>query len=532
MVSVLRYMGIENEYGIIEPENPRANPVLLSTQMVTAYAYGTYGETGGPRWDYSHEDPLNDARGFRKSRASAHPSMLTDSADQLAPSGEDKKFEQVTPRAVTQIARANRMMPQTRAVTNVITPNGARFYVDHAHPEYSGPEVRSPRDAVAWDMAGDLLVEEAANMLTAHENLPTVTLFKNNTDGKGASYGTHENLIVNRPVPFEEIIDVLTPFLVTRPIFCGAGRVGIGQNGERDGYQLSQRADFIENDVGLETTLARPIINTRDEPHADEEKYRRLHVIVGDANLVPMSTYLKTGSLSAVLSLIENRGVPAEILALKLADPVAETQRVSHDYSLTHKLTLDDGRELTALEIQRIYFKALANAGADDAATTEFFSEWDRVLQLLETDPYTAGADVEWVAKLQLLERMQERHNLSWNAPALQALDIQWSQLGARGIAHKLNAQGAFTQVVTQEQVQHALHHPPTQTRAYFRAEAIRKFGALVPSANWDCVVFDLPDSPTLHRVSLRNPDDGNAEQWGKVLGEVDNIEELLSRLE
>ena len=178
----------------------------------------------------------------------------------------------------------------------MILTNGARLYVDHAHPEYSTPEVTNPRDLVLWDKAGERVMAEAARRAATVPTIGTIHLYKNNTDNKGASYGAHENYLMRRQTPFSEIVSHLTPFFVTRQVVCGAGRVGRGQDGSQPGFQLSQRADYFEVEVGLETTLKRPIINTRDEPHADADKYRRLHVIIGDANLSEISTYLKVGT--------------------------------------------------------------------------------------------------------------------------------------------------------------------------------------------------------------------------------------------
>src|SRR5690606_16708755 len=264
------------------------------------------------------ESPLRDARGF------TYAGAVYDPAEALA--------------------------DEDLGLANVILTNGARLYVDHAHPEYSTPEVTNPRDLVKWDKAGEWVMVEAARRASASiPNAGAIHLYKNNTDNKGASYGAHENYLMSRQTPFADIVTHLTPFFVTRQIICGAGRVGIGQDGSRPGFQISQRADFFEVEVGLETTLKRPIINTRDEPHADADKYRRLHVIIGDANLSEISTYLKVGTTALVLSMIEDQVLPAD---LGIADPVTELKAVSHDPSLKHLMRMRDGRRLTALDVQ------------------------------------------------------------------------------------------------------------------------------------------------------------------------------------
>ena len=255
-MSVRRVMGTEVEYGVAVPGHPHVNAMALSTQVVTAYA-GVDGTSGRARWDYEEEHPLRDARGFELERGAVDPSALTDEDPGLA---------------------------------NLILTNGARLYVDHAHPEYSAPETTRPRDAVLWDKAGEVVIARAAARASSAPGAQPINIYKNNTDNKGASYGTHENYLVSRDVPFPELAAAIIPFFVTRQVVCGSGRVGIGQDGRLSGYQLSQRADFIEAEVGLETTLKRPIINTRDEPHADAAVHRRLHVIIGDATLCDVAT--------------------------------------------------------------------------------------------------------------------------------------------------------------------------------------------------------------------------------------------------
>src|SRR3954468_7993168 len=349
-------MGIETEYGILQPGRPLANPMLLSSHVVAVHAAAREGARTKARWDYDDEDPLHDARGFHLQRASAHPSLLTDDPEVPAPSGDGP---QALPRATTEEY-------EDPGAANVILTNGARLYVDHAHPEYSSPEVTNPLDAVRWDRAGERVMLASVRALASTAALPDVALYKNNVDGKGATYGMHENYLVDRAVPFNDLAARLIPFFVTRQVFTGAGRVGLGQRGEQAGFQLSQRADYIEAEVGLETTLRRPIVNPRDEPHADPDRWRRLHVIIGDANMLEVATYLKLGTTSLVLWLVEravaggdaaHAAAPAlaAVDRLALKDPVAAVHTVSHDLALTTRLELADGRRLTALEVQAAY---------------------------------------------------------------------------------------------------------------------------------------------------------------------------------
>src|ERR1700691_6283937 len=291
-----RIIGTEVEYGISSPSDPTANPILTSTQAVLAYAAAAgIQRAKRTRWDYEVESPLRDARGFDRSRSAGPPPVVD--ADEVG-------------------------------AANMILTNGARLYVDHAHPEYSAPECTDPLSAVIWDKAGERVMEEAAARASAMPGVAPIQLYKNNTDNKGVSYGCHENSLMSRATPFADIVRHLTPFFVSRQVVCGAGRVGLGADGREDGFQISQRADFFEVEVGLETTLKRPIINTRDEPHADPEKYRRLHVIIGDANMSEVSTYLKMGTTALVLAMIEEKFFSVD---LSLEAPVADLRAVSTD---------------------------------------------------------------------------------------------------------------------------------------------------------------------------------------------------------
>ncbi|NTW38441.1 MAG: proteasome accessory factor PafA2 [Cellulomonadaceae bacterium] len=527
-------MGIETEYGVVQPGRPQANPMLLSSHVVAAYA--AFRAEGHARWDYADEDPLADARGFRLQRASAHPSLLTDDPLRPAPSGPTAGMPGAVmdSDAMTRPDHDEREDPS--AATSILT-NGARLYVDHAHPEYSSPEVTNPRDAVVWDKAGEAVALAAVRSLTANPAMPDVVLYKNNVDGKGASYGTHENYLVDRSVPFESIVRHLTPFLVTRQVFTGAGRVGLGQTGQDAGFQLSQRADYIEAEVGLETTLRRPIVNTRDEPHADRARWRRLHLILGDATLLEVSTYLRLASTSLVLWLVE-RGGPglADLAALRLDDPVQAVHRVSRDLSLRAPLELADGRAMTALQIQGAYLEAVRTAieedGVDDSATTEAVARWASVLERLAEDPSQCAREVEWVAKLRLLEAMRTRDHLAWDNPRLAAMDIQWSDVRPeRGLYHRLLAAGAVDRLTTDDEVARAVHEPPDDTRAYFRGTVVRRFPGQVRAASWDSVVLDVPSLPTLRRVPLRDPWRGTKAHVGEMLAACPDAATLVRRL-
>lgn len=513
-MGVGRVMGIETELGITSTQRDAVGqpvtPMVLSGQVVRAYAAGAApGDAlpSGAGWDYADETPLRDARGFEMARALAHRSQLTDVDDPT--------------------------------IATSVLSSGARFYVDHAHPEYSSPEVTGPLAAVRYDRAGEEVALAAVRTL-AEQGLD-VRLYKNNVDGKGASYGTHENYLVPRSVPFARLATLLIPFLVARPVIAGAGRVGLGQASERPGFQLSQRADYLEAEVGLETTLRRPIVNTRDEPHATPHLHRRLHVIVGDATMADVTTYLALGTLSAVLRVIETH--PDLLDGLTLAHPVAAAQTISHDPTLTTAVDLADGRRLTGLDLLEAHLDAVERAAASGheawqepehaPQTGDVLHRWRAVLDTLRSDPAAAAGQVEWVAKHQLLQRFAARAGVGWDDPRLAAMDIQWHDLDpARGLARKLRASGQLERLVGPEEIAHAVTHPPEDTRAWFRGEAVRRYGpgGGVRAASWDSVVLvDASGSP--RRVRMDEPTGGRRERVESLLDRHTDAASLLSEL-
>jgi proteasome accessory factor A len=499
-----RIMGIETEYGVSAPGDASANAMLMSSQVVNAYAAPLGSRAGRARWDYEDEAPLRDARGWEISRDTAHPGQLTD-------------------------------VPDDPGLANVILTNGARLYVDHAHPEYSSPEVTSPRDVVRWDKAGERVMLEAARRIAANPGLYDVNLYKNNTDNKGASYGTHENYLMRRETPFADVVRHLTPFFVSRQVICGAGRVGRGQDGTGIGYQVSQRADFFEVEVGLETTLKRPIINTRDEPHASADKYRRLHVIIGDANLCEVAGLLKVGTTALVLQMIEERGFTRD---LSVERPVTSLHEVSHDPTLKHRVTLRDGNSLTAVELQWLFFEQASAFVADrygsdvDEDTQEVLSRWESVLSRLGEDPMLCAREIDWVAKLRLLDGFRQRENLSWDAARLELIDLQWADVRPeKGLYHRLLQRGAVERLFSDEEVQDAVHEPPADTRAYFRGRCLAKYGENVAAASWDSVIFDIPGRGALQRVPTLDPLRGTREHVEALFDRCRTAADLVDAL-
>jgi proteasome accessory factor PafA2 len=494
-------MGTETEFGISVQGQSTANPMVASSQIVNAYAAATL-RARRARWDFEEESPLRDARGFDMSRDVADASQLTD---------------------------------EDLGLANVILTNGARLYVDHAHPEYSTPECTSPRDVVKWDKAGELVMLDASRIASAIPGAQPILLYKNNTDNKGASYGAHENYLMRRSTPFGEIVRSLTPFFVSRQVITGAGRVGIGQDGRDHGFQISQRADYFEVEVGLETTLKRPIINTRDEPHADPEKYRRLHVIIGDANLAETSTYLKVGTTSLVLAMIEDGFISAD---LTVDQPVKALRDVSHDPSLSHLLRLADGRTMTAVQLQMEYLDLARKFvedryGSDvDAQTRDVLDRWESVLSRLETDPMQLATELDWVAKLQLLNSYRERDGLSWDDAKLHLIDLQYADIRPdKGLYHRLVKLGRMERMLTDDEVGDAMHDPPVDTRAYFRGRCLEKYADQIAAASWDSVIFDLPGRESLQRVPTIDPLRGSRAHVGELLDRSDTAEALFAAL-
>ena len=494
-----RIMGTEVEYGIAVPGDATANPVLTSTQVVLAYAAAAdIPRARRARWDYEVESPLRDARGF----------------DLGAPGLQNSDPE------VEDLGAAN-----------VILTNGARLYVDHAHPEYSAPEVTNARDAVIWDKAGERVMEEAALRAATVPGQPRLQLYKNNVDGKGASYGTHENYLMARSTAFTSVISGLTPFFTSRQVICGSGRVGLGVAGEDAGYQLSQRADYIEVEVGLETTLKRGIINTRDEPHADADKYRRLHVIIGDANLAEYSTYLKVGTTALVLDMIETG---TRFDHLKLTDPVRAVHAISHDPTLKVTVEVAGGRKFTGLDLQYAYHE-LATRHLDshehDEVDAHVLRTWGEVLDALSRDPAECADRLDWVAKLRLLEGYRSRDGLAWGAPRLQLVDLQYSDVRMdKGLYNRLVARGSMKRLVTEEEVREAITTPPTDTRAYFRGRCLERYPNSIAAASWDSVIFDL-GRESLVRIPTLEPLRGTKSHVGALLDAAATAEELVDAI-
>ena len=483
-----KVLGTETEYGIVVRGDPGFNPAVASSLVVNSYP----GDRVKVQWSYEEESPGRDARGF------GH-----DTYGLIDPEG---------------------------AVVNSVLANGARLYVDHAHPEYSSPESYDPLEAALFDKAGERVMWAAA-VAASETSGRQISLYKNNSDGKGNSYGAHENYLLSRDTPFGEIIRYAMTFFVTRQIFTGAGKVGKENDRPDVDFQITQRADFFEEEVGLETTLKRPIINTRDEPHGDPSKYRRLHVIIGDANHSETQNFMKLGTTALLLAAIEDGALPD---SLDLADPVKSCWQVSHDISLNQPIQLDGGGTATALELQMRYLEWLSKyveKEMDDPVWTRLIEEWERTLNLLDTNPSKLADTLDWQAKKRLLDGFVERDGLAWSEPKLKALDHQYHDVDPnKGLFNRLEARGAMRRLFDDADVERSVTNPPERTRAYFRGRCVSEFPGSLVAANWDSLVFDVGQSH-LKRVPMMEPLKGDAERVGPLIDEAEDAADLLRLL-
>jgi proteasome accessory factor PafA2 len=486
-------MGTEIEYGIIVKNDPDFDPISSCVLLVNAYREDPDGEI---LWDYDQENPLADARGFQVDG------------------------EKYTPNQQENIARNKTLI------------NGARYYVDHAHPEYSSPEVTNARDLVIHEKAGERVLEVSRREATAL--LPdgaTMLLHKNNSDRKGNSYGSHENYLMDRQTSFKRVVEHLMPFFVTRQVYCGAGKVGSENRAQPCDYQISQRADFFEVEVALDTMVKRPIINTRDEPHADREKYRRLHCIVGDSNMSEYTIYLRNGVTALVISMIEDGAIPD---GLVLRDPVRAIKQVSHDPTCKTELALDNGKKMTAVQLQAEYLEAALRYAATrdiDPIVQDVIEKWQYVIEKLAGDPMDLHREIDWISKKKLIETFMDRKELDWRDHQVGMLDLQYHDTRPeKGLYFMLERQGRVERIVTDEEIAAAVYNPPQDTRAYFRGECLRRYPAEVFGVNWDSISFGVEDQP-VKRIMMSEPLKGTAAHVEDLLDSSSTAADLVSKL-
>jgi proteasome accessory factor PafA2 len=459
-----RVFGLETEYGITVAGAENVDVVTESIELVRRYTeHGAH-----MKWDYQLEDPHLDARGFR--------------AKELMQDTDESAYYEID---------KNRPLSFEEIKSDLVLSNGARFYNDHAHPEYSTPECTTLRQIVAQDKAGERILAECARRRNQKlEQGHEVRLYKNNTDFVGHSYGCHDNYLMRRDLAWDRIVSGVLPFLITRQIFAGAGKMGVEAESAASQlgiYQISQRADFFSVLVSIDTMNRRPLVNTRDEPHADTNRYRRFHVILGDSNMSEWATAVKIGTTSLVLDLIERGEVPQ----LEIAQPIDANKSISRDQTYDWIIELKDGRKISAIDVQRIYLRAASQL--DDAGDENqwVLREWENVLNDLERDAMSTRDRVDWAAKKFLLNALQEEEKLSWTDPWLQSIDLEYHNVDLEsGLNYELVRQGSMRRFVSEDDIKMSIFNPPETTRAFFRGRSVARFNDEIASIQWDEVVF------------------------------------------
>jgi proteasome accessory factor A len=500
-----RVFGLETEYGITLGGAETVDVVAESIELVRRYT-----ENGAlMKWDYELEDPHLDARGFR--------------ARELLQDTDESAYYEIDKR---------RPLSFEEIKSDLVLSNGARFYNDHAHPEYSTPECTTLQQIVAQDKAGERILAECARR--RNQKLPSgfeVRLYKNNTDFAGHSYGCHDNYLMRRDVAWDRIVAGMLPFLITRQIFGGAGKMGIeaeSAQSEPGVYQISQRADFFSVVVSIDTMNRRPLINTRDEPHVDASRYRRFHVILGDSNMSEWATAMKIGTTALMLDLIE-RGESPE---LEIAQPVDANKSISRDQTYDWIIELKDGRKISAIDVQRIYLRAASKV--DNGANEDrqwILREWENVLNDLERDVISTRDRIDWAAKKFLLDALQEEEKLSWSDPWLQSIDLEYHNLDLdQGLYYELLRKGLMRRVTNEEEIKAAIFNPPETTRAFFRGRAVARFNDEISSIQWDEIVFTnqansfrvaLPEAAMNARLEALNHAARNGKDFSEFLSAV-----------
>lgn len=496
--------GLETEIGIAVAEDPEADVVEESIKLVRAAARHGLANL----WDYATEDPHQDMRGFRVSE------LLQDT--------DESNF-------VSQDSQRELTFYEIKS--DLVLRNGARFYNDHAHPEYSTPECATLQELVAQDKAGERILEECARQATRHGSR-TIRLYKNNTDFRGHSYGCHDNFLIPRAIPWDRLVDAMTPFLVTRQIYSGAGKVGWECENSTigGGFQISQRADFFTELVSIDTMNRRPLINTRDEPHADPSQYRRFHVIVGDANLSEFSTWLKMGTTALVLESLKEESLPT---AWHLADPLHSHRDISRDTTFKWELPLANGKITTAVELQlRLVEWVAQRVDLSHPEKRKVWQDWKETLETLAITPLQCRDRLDWTAKYFLLDEFRKAEGLEWDNPWLQSLDLEYHLLKREeGLFYALESSGQMKRIITEAEVIHALQQPPTSTRAYLRGKCVQKFAKAVKTAQWDHMVLAYQDREI--RLDLSRAFAGSElEEFIAAIDRSATVEEFIKYLE
>ena len=364
--------------------------------------------------------------------------------------------------------------------SNVFLNNGSRLYLDvGSHPEYATAECDGIEQLIAHDRAGEVilheLVQEAQDRLSLEGYTGKIFLFKNNVDSAGNSYGSHENYLITRRGEFNRLADILIPFLVTRQLIAGAGKVLPAQQGGQ--YAFSQRADHIWEGVSSATTRSRPIINTRDEPHADAELYRRLHVIVGDSNMSETTSMLKVGTVDLILRMIEAGTIMPD---MRMENPIRSIREISHDLTGQHPVKMADGRTMTAIDIQRAYLEMVTSFvhanGAHNELVPRILELWERTLDAVEAQDFSRiDTEIDWAIKLKLIDAYSARHNLDMGSPQVAQLDLRYHDISPdRGLFNMLERRGQAARVTDNATIMTAVELAPATTRAHLRGKFVR----------------------------------------------------------
>ncbi|HWA83532.1 MAG TPA: proteasome accessory factor PafA2 family protein [Fimbriimonadaceae bacterium] len=449
--------GIETEYGLYLEGRGAEDQIDDSMALVRKYPGECF-----VHWDYRYESPRADLRGFRLERLAFDPA--------------DAKFDEGKVRGKDHEVRSDRILP-----------NGARFYNDHGHPEYSTPECWSLDELALHDCAGQIVVRRAAEAY-AEASGHRVHVYKNNTDFHGASYGTHENYLVPRSLGFESLYRAVLPMLVARQILTGAGKVG-SEAGAKCPYQLSQRADFFAEPVNTETLYRRPIFNTRDEPHADPRDWIRLHVISGDANMIPRCTARKAGLVKLALLLAVNGTAPV----WRIADPVRAFQSISRDQTGEYRIELEGRSWTTAREILESYFSAGESTLELDDDSQWVIHNSRLVLEALNSDPAFARAQVDWVAKRGMLEHFMEEEGLDWDDPSLPSFDLEYHNVDPeQSLYGALQEMGTVEGDPPERELIPRISEVFEPTRAAARGVAVANFGDYLKAASWSSLTFEI----------------------------------------
>ncbi len=498
VVTVDLLFGLENEYGVLIDGCSLIDLPCAVKELIESYPHKACSN-----WDYSHESPRLDMRGFVAKRLEVNP--------------KEEKLDRET------LSRS----PDAFEPCDRVLQNGARLYHDHAHPEYSTPECRRLKDLVAHDKAGERIILMCAHNLSKRLGT-TVKVFKNNTDFHGSSYGTHENYLMLRLVPFDAVVDAFIPFLCTRIIYTGAGKVGSEADaGKGVRYQLSQRAEHFSSLIGTDTQSRRPIFNTRDEPHADRSKYRRLHIITGDANMSEYATALKVGTTAIIVKLLE-RGWRAPDW-LRIAHPIKTLHELSMDESMRWLVELADGRKISAVELHRLYLSAAQTLLHDEDEDVQWvLREWCEVLDWLEREPMALSDRLDWVAKRRLMEMFIEAEGTDWSDERLRAIDLAYHNVDLNdGLYYALEANGSMRRLVTDEDIEKAIYNPPNNTRALIRGWLIERFCSSVMKVSWGMAKVCV--NGVERTIDLRNMVGEDAQDvLSKLVDEDIPIDELI----